>query len=274
MRVFARINSVLAGALAVGLLLITGGCATVVRFPTASPRPLTLSASLYRPEGDGPFPAVVLLHSCEGPKRNIPDWAALLRGEGYVILAVDSLSPRGATTCQQGVGTADVVGDAFGALAYLRTLPFVDAARIGVMGTSRGGRAALQASRASVMSTPAYHTSAGFRAAVALYPAECASELGRDVAVPLLILLGGADDLAPPHGCVIIAKELQQAGRTVVWKVYPGATHAFDERSLPFGGFRYSGHTMRYDSDATRDAAIEVRDFLARHLREGGPAPR
>src|SRR6185295_7601682 len=54
--------------------------------------------TLYRPAGQGPFPAVILLHGCAGVRRKDTQWAEALRQEGYVALVVDSLSGRGIGT--------------------------------------------------------------------------------------------------------------------------------------------------------------------------------
>ena len=49
---------------------------------------------LARPQGSGPFPAVVVLHGCGGFHQDMIAWADRLRHWGYVALAVDSFGPR------------------------------------------------------------------------------------------------------------------------------------------------------------------------------------
>jgi dienelactone hydrolase len=61
--------------------------------------PQDLPTQLYKPDGDGPFPAIVMLHDCSGlgprssgaPAR----WAQLLATEGFVVAMPDSFTPRG-----------------------------------------------------------------------------------------------------------------------------------------------------------------------------------
>jgi len=68
--------------------------------PLASKGPFT--AQLLRPQGPGPFPAVVALHGCGGllnkeddlAKRET-DWADRLVGAGYAVLFPDSFTARG-----------------------------------------------------------------------------------------------------------------------------------------------------------------------------------
>src|SRR6516162_11756964 len=63
---------------------------------------VTLHATLYRPEGDGPFPAVVALHDCGGLVQRpaaqaqlYGEWAKFLVGKGYAVLLPDSFGSRG-----------------------------------------------------------------------------------------------------------------------------------------------------------------------------------
>jgi len=80
--------------------------AQIVQFPIASaePAPLLIRGTLRRPEGPGPFAAIVLLHGCEGDWRGIDErWGRRLAEWDYVALTVDSYGPRGIDdTCQGG----------------------------------------------------------------------------------------------------------------------------------------------------------------------------
>jgi dienelactone hydrolase len=91
-----------------------------------------------------------------------------LATEGYVALVVDSFTPRGVSTDSGGL-TGERVCDAFGALAYLRSLAFVESNRIGAMGWSLGGGVALLAS--GEMFADHAPAPGSFRAVVAFYPA-------------------------------------------------------------------------------------------------------
>src|SRR3954470_24808491 len=102
-----------------------------------------LIAYLARPEGKGPFPAVVVLHGCGGFHEDMLAWADRLRRWGYAALAVDSFGPRDLE--RQCAGFGDQPIEAFRALAYLKTLPYVSADRIAVLGFSMGGNSVLAA---------------------------------------------------------------------------------------------------------------------------------
>ena len=209
----------------------------------ADPSTKQIPAEVIKPEGPGPFPAVVILHDCSGlgprssgaPKR----WAGELVSHGYVAILPDSFSPRGhrdgicSVPPQQrhpGVTPVHRADDAYATLAYLRTLPYVDGNRVAVMGGSHGG-----ASTLATMVAPQAKDK-GFLAAAALYPA-CALNMGGwrvDLsgdyapAGPVQILIGELDDWTPAASCRKLAEAAQKAGHPVTIKVYPGAHHAFD----------------------------------------------
>ena len=83
---------------------------------------------LFAPAGAGPFPAVVVLHGCDGVGRHDRLWARQLASWGYVALIVDSFRPRGMNSiCNHGMLVPPQLQalDAFKAANYLRTLPNV-----------------------------------------------------------------------------------------------------------------------------------------------------
>ena len=95
---------------------------------------------LAKPEGAGPFPAVIGLHGCAGmsetTKRKLVDE---LVGWGYVVLLVDSFATRRVDhDCFRGYfGHRPHVG-CFGALAFLAGQTFVDPQRVAAVGFSKG----------------------------------------------------------------------------------------------------------------------------------------
>ena len=166
---------------------VLGGCTVgglqgpTIATTTPAGTPEWIPIQIQKPDGAGPFPAVVIMHDCSGlgPRSSgAPGrWATELVGRGYVVLMPDSFTTRGfpAGVCtnpsprRSDVGPSRRVRDAHAALAHLRTLPFVDGSRVGLMGGSHGG-----ASTLATMVAPS--ASPGFRAGVALYPG-CASWL-------------------------------------------------------------------------------------------------
>lgn len=255
-------------AAAASLYARTTTAGDAVEFPEARPgdpaRAKTITGTLERPEGDGPFPAAVLLHGCAGITDNQREWSRLLLAERVVTLMVDSFGRRGiAETCgaaSGGSAAGNRVWDALGALRYLRALPFVNGDRVMAVGWSEGGAVALRAGQ-KTLATYALKTS-GFTAVVAFYP-PC-SDLTEDIDVPVLLLLAAADEWTPPLTCV--QRATAGKDRRIEHVVYPGATHVFD-LALLGNGKEFFGRTLRYDEAATRDAAARLKLFVERALR-------
>ena len=252
-------------SIAVLVLMATATHATTVTIdvpPEEFGGPATVTAELAKPRGDGPFPAIVLLHGCGGLWAWGDVWSKRLVSWGYVTIRIDSFSPRGYPEgiCLKGtkVDQLSRASDAHAAKRYLQTLAFVEPERIGVMGMSHGGWTVLWAVQYTyIRDAPRADP---FKAAVALYPS-CDRLLDR-LDAPLLILIGDLDDWAFAERCerMVIEGPMTQS---VTLKVYPGAHHAFDINRPT--RVRY-GHTMAFDPDAARDAASRIKAFLQEHL--------
>lgn len=107
-------------------------------------------AKLFRPKiatADNPVPAIVNMHGYQNDKNVQDPFSIELAKRGFVVLAPDALG-HGDSGGNLDVGRwfADptyVMGNG-DALAYLITLPFVQADKIGVMGHSMGGMNAVK----------------------------------------------------------------------------------------------------------------------------------
>jgi dienelactone hydrolase len=247
------------GAATLAVLMIVGVAAPapgdeLVRFVSAG-RGEEIEGYLTKPKGAGPFPAVVLLHTCLGLPANRRSIASALAGAGYVALFVDDFTSRGLKeTCSVDFDPA--TADANGALAFISGLPFVDKARIGAIGFSQGADTVLKLAVSASGSDP------GFKAAAAFYP-PCANEASASLKIPTLIVVGAEDDVTPAADCQRFAAS--QPGAMAKLVVLPGARHGFD---LPeFGGGRkVLGMTLAYDRAAAEKSWLELRAFLAARL--------
>jgi dienelactone hydrolase len=231
----------------------------LVKFGSAAPgsrsRGVALQGYLTKPKGEGPFPAVVLLHSCLGLPSNRQAIGETIADWGFVALFVDDFATRGLKeTCSRDF--SEGVPDAFGGLAYLSTLPFVDAKRIAAVGYSQGGDTVLQLA-SNRFSAP---RKAAFKAAVAVYP-PCANQANVPLEIPTLILIGKLDEVTPAEDC----ERLAQTARNAKLVVLPGASHLFDEPSIA-GGRRMFGMWLKYDAGAATKARAEMRAFLSAKL--------
>lgn len=250
--------------------------ASTVAFDSADGR-TRLTGYLFRPAGEGPFPAIVLMHGRAGLYSTLPGstpslaglsarhryWARFWAGEGYVALLVDSFAPRGYPT-GFGRGTyADrppEVGeqtvrplDADGAAAYLQARSDVLADRIGLLGWSNGAMATL-----TRITRPG---GAGlFRAAIALYPGCAAVE--REAArpqVPLLLLVAGDDEEVSPERCTRWAAGAAAGAPGFAWQRFEGAAHNFD-------GLALGSRASAADRAAATAAEGQARTFMLQHL--------
>jgi dienelactone hydrolase len=232
--------------------------AEIERGRTPKP-PDTVEAYLAKPEGDGPFPAIVYLHGCGGlSKSTRDDIAALMTGWGYVTLAVDSFATRGLKDSCYNLPSARE-GDALAALRHLSAQGFVDPQRIAAMGSSQGASVALQmvSTRPNFFAVP---DDLKFKAVVAYYP--LCSDATEQLTRPTLILIGELDDWTPAADCERWMARRADKGAPVKLVVYPGAYHGFDEPDFT-PGQRMLGHWLKYDADATQRSVREMRDFLA-----------
>jgi dienelactone hydrolase len=273
-----------AWAALVASVLLTACAGPAVSFPNATPAaPRAIPAAEIRPEGAGPFPAVVLLHGCHGVSASTRDWAHWFGARGYVALIVDSWRPRGirdGCTPGQDIPNTERFDDAVGALRWLHTRGYVDPRRVGVMGWSNGGLFAmavvngpsLERARVRGVALP----EPGFVASVAMYPGGCYSLVEERVVRPLLLLIGDADDWTLPSECARMVDAMRARGADTSLVLYPGAVHYFDvvgqsrtvlteveNRNRPGG---CCGATVGYDAAAAADARDRVELFFGRHL--------
>jgi dienelactone hydrolase len=256
-----------------------------LEFPAEPSRLSFFSApkmALYKPDGPGPFPALVLLHQCAGlgqdswQNLSVLQWAKDAVTRGYVALVIDSLGPRGVKTvcmgAQGGVNFPRGVRDAFQAAEHLRRFAFVDKGRIALAGYSWGAMVAVLAS------SELWGTSLGaggrFAAAVSFYPgcfairprAGNAYEIvNTDINRPLLVLMGGRDTETPPTECLPKLEAAKSSGAPLQWHVYPEATHCWDCKNLDgFSKVDVRGNQVvyRYDKIITDDAGHRMFEFF------------
>jgi dienelactone hydrolase len=261
----APVGVVLAAVLAVAC----AGRVTTSEIPVTHPRPARLTGEIHRPSGAGPFPALVLLHGCSGIQPNTIAWSQWLVSEGYATLVLDSFSGRGlkrvcgdSSPLTGGARAPDV----FAAAEHLKTLPFVDGARIGAIGWSHGGWTVLQSSRFEDS-----YPGVKLRALIAFYP-YCSDLAIYRSDTPLLMLLGADDNWTPAEPCRYLAERSAADGRRVQAVVYPDSHHGFDAAHLTRPTIipdarRGAGATVAYNPKAHADAERRVKAFLAAELR-------
>jgi dienelactone hydrolase len=265
-------------------LASTGAAAAAPELVEIQEGAAKLKAFLYRPAGDGPFPAIVALHGCGGLSgRSGPvstryrDWGERLSAAGFAVLFPDSFGSRGlASQCtvrERSVRTArERVADAIAARRWLQNQSWVVAGRVSLLGWQNGAVAALWTIRRRG-STGANESAADFRSAVVLYPGcRRLSQTEWSARVPTLVLVGASDDWGPASACEqMVASARGRSAQTQI-VVYPGAYAEFDHPNMPMRqltGLAFSadgsGHAHTGTNPAARaDAIKRVPEWLAR----------
>lgn len=106
-----------------------------------------LDAYLARPEGGGPFPAIVVIHEAYGLNENIKDITRRFANEGYVALGVDLFAGRNRAVCMFSLMSGMLfnslnhrgISDLKASLTFLSEQPGVDNTRLGAIGFCMGG---------------------------------------------------------------------------------------------------------------------------------------
>ena len=208
---------------------------------------------MARPQGAGPFPAVIVIQEWWGLNEHIKNVAERYAREGYVALAPDlyggkvTADPNEAGKLMGALNREEAVKDLLGAIRHLRAMKEVRGDRIGVTGFCMGGSYALL--------LPC--RTKEIRAAAPYYgeiPDETAL---RNLACPILYVYGDADFWITKDEVKRLEASLKKLGKTGEVKIYPGAPHAF------FNDTRQDVYRQTEAQDAWR----RTLDFFAKHLK-------
>lgn len=226
----------------------------------------------YQPAAAGKLPAVLLLHGIEGLEGHTNVFDALaqrLAAQGYIIHVVHYFDRTG--TRQPELKTIDdqfrrhVQGMATGeeqrairalfhswmstvrdAVAYTRTQPGVDGARVGLLGLSLGGFLALSV---------AAQDDLGLAAVVELFGG-LSQEVRREVRrlPPTLVLHGDQDQVVPVREAHALRDLFTARDFSGTVHIYKGVGHLFVNQT-------------RFDWAAALDAERRTTAFLKEHLQ-------
>jgi len=194
----------------------------------------TVSAYLSVPEGEGPFPAVMVIHEWYGLNDWVRRSAERLAAEGYVTMAIDLYRGRVAASSEEahelmrGVPEDRAARDLQAGFAHLTELKSVLPGKIGCVGWCMGGGYSLQAA----VSIP------GLAATVVCYGrlvTDSAAISG--IRSPILGIFGAQDRGIPEASVRDFEKTGKSLGKDVSVTVYPDAGHAFMNPGNT-GGFR------------------------------------
>lgn len=190
---------------------------------------MTMVGHLARPDGAGPWPAVLIGHDGVGLDAYQRRRADILAEHGYVAFAMDYHGGRTYFGQPKAMldrtmplldDTARMLAIGRVALEVLLAVPGVDQRRLAAVGYGAGARIVLELASAG---TP-------FTALAAIHPGlppDAHAKDWTDVVGAFLLCTGSEDPLCTPAQLLTFATALQDAG--VDWRlaVFGGAQHAF-----------------------------------------------
>jgi dienelactone hydrolase len=239
---------------------------------------LKIKAYLYRPRGQGPFPAVIYSHGSrtrvELQESGRYEWLAhRLTRQGYLVLVAEWRGYGGSE--EQGVvggegldtlrwGLPGEINDVLAAVAFLAERPDTDANRIALVGKSLGGLVSILAAaeqpriRAVVSLAGGYGFGARTASPEMLFVTEAVRDAARKIKAATLLLHAQNDRIVPPDVSRVIHQDLRERGVMVTLKVYPPFTA---------GGREIEGHRLFDVVDGLPIFWNDFTDFLVSALR-------
>lgn len=250
-------RTILAIAALCALLL---GTAAVAAPDTHVAKALTEHYRLEHPAGGDPWPAVVLVSGCSGfeagfSRPHYDEVQARLVALGFLTLRVNYLAVHEKPSCM-GLPMEWVADDIAWVVAELRRDPRVKADAVNLLGWSWGGASALRTLTGNGERRPAPV------AAVAAYYPPCQYALPWQAPVPVLVLHGTIDNVAPLAACRTFLDGLPAAADVQVLEL-ADARHGFDVSQLP-AEFKYAFGTLGSNPKAAAKAWDELTGFLRR----------
>ncbi|MBY0240344.1 MAG: prolyl oligopeptidase family serine peptidase [Burkholderiaceae bacterium] len=240
----------------------------IIRVPAGPSLAVTLETTVYKPDGPGPFPLLVINHgkAAGDPKLQSRDrfvfMASAFVRRGYAVMvpmrtgfaqSTGNYIEHGCNMTANGYTQANDVRDV---IRYARRQNWVDAQRIVVAGQSYGGLATMALATQAV---PGVRGVMNFAGGLKMMGGNCDwqqalvrafGEYGRRGKVASLWMYGANDQYFPPA----LADRLHQA--------YTGAGGRAE--LVAFGPFKRDAHTMLASRDGEAVWLPEAARFLAR----------
>jgi carboxymethylenebutenolidase len=225
-----------------------------VTYPSPGGSSGTMRGYLVQPmaQGQGTFPAVLVVHENRGLNPYIEDVARRVATEGFVALAPDGLSPVGGypgnddegRTLQAGLDPEKLRTDMVNSARYLK-VHALSSGKLGVTGFCWGG---------STTNFLAVTLGADLHAAVPFYGTAPETARVPSIKAPLLIHYAESDERVnatrPPYEAA-----LKASGARYEMHTYPGTQHGFHNNSTP-----------RYHEASAKLAWERTIAFFEKHL--------
>ncbi len=204
--------------------------ATYVEYDSPGGNSGKMRGYLVQPKGEGPFPAVIIIHENRGLNPHIEDVARRAAVEGFLAFAPDGLYPIGGypgndedgKVMQRSLDRGKLFTDLLNGAKFVKSHPLSNG-KLGATGFCYGG---------GVTNALAVHMRADLQAGVPFYGAAAKSEDVDNIKAPLLIQYAEDDKRvnAMKDG---YEEALTAAGKSFESHVYPNTRHGFHNNSTP-----------------------------------------
>ena len=203
---------------------------TYVEYPSPGGTSGEMRGYLAQPAGEGPFPAVLVIHENRGLNPHIEDVARRAAVAGFLALAPDGLSPVGGypgndddgRTLQRGLDPARLDRDMINSARHLKAHALSNG-RLGATGFCWGG---------GMTNRLAVELGADLQAGVPFYGATAAAADAPRIEASLMIIYAESDPrinaMWPEYEAA-----LEAAGVDYEMHMFPGTLHGFHNNSTP-----------------------------------------
>jgi carboxymethylenebutenolidase len=226
-----------------------------------------IAAYLAQPLGPGPLPGVIVIHHAPGWDEATKEIARKFAAHGYIAISPNlyhrfgpELAPDDAAAAARAGGwvtTEQFLGDAAGALAYLRAMP-ISNGKVGTIGYCSGGRQSFLVA-CELPIDAAVDCYGAFVMAPAPpelpYRMEAIIDRAPGISCPVLGLFGAEDRNPSPAEVAQIDEELTRLGKEHEFHTFEHAGHAFFAVDRP-----------AYRVEAAVEGWRLVFDFFGRNL--------
>ena len=204
--------------------------AQYVSYPSPGGNSGQMRGYLVQPAGQGPFPAVLVIHENRGLNPYIEDVARRAAVDGFLALAPDGLFPAGGypgndddgRTLQAGLDQAKLRTDMLNGARFLKAHK-LSTGKLGVTGFCWGG---------STTNFLAAALGADMHAGVPYYGAAAETASVPKIKAPLLIQYAESDERINAMWPAF-ESALKAAGVSYQAHIYPGTQHGFHNNSTP-----------------------------------------
>jgi carboxymethylenebutenolidase len=219
------------------------------------------------PDGDGPFPAVIVVHEIFGLNDHIKDIARRFAREGFVAYAPDIFEGHQGVPADKNdlnamralwsnIPDAVLISDLSAVFAMAQLEDRVRGDQIGTIGYCMGGAIAYMfGATCGVAWIADYYGRIKYPQLSETKPKH-PIDYTDTLSCPVLGLFSGVDELIPVDQVDELKQRIEAKGIPCEFKVYDDAKHAFFNDTREF-----------YNADAAKDAWKRTLEFIARSTK-------